>query len=275
MRHFVLVSGSTNSLAAAYLVACRCREERLDLPTLIFADTGMEFDETYRLVDAAGMVAWASYNWPTPRLIPRSSECRTSLPWVVWLKSDKTPLNWINDFPKIKKPYPCCKQLKHDKIDAWLAENADPAKSIISVGITWPERCKFFGSSTLKGLQAIKRQQGWTYEAPLCGTPYWTPGDIADIAAKYGAAPHAMDGAMEHLQCGGFCYANGRRQWHRFLAENGGDYKVAENASDSARLIQDSGGGKFTLREFRQSNPGNGYHLPREHMMCFSTCLEQ
>lgn len=180
MRHVVMFSGGIGSWAAAKRVAAREGTERL---TLLFTDTRSEDEDLYRFIDEAA----ANVGAPLVRLADGRSL------WELFF-SERMMGNSRADF--------CSRILKREMADKYLADNFDPADTVVHVGIDWSEEHRIARLAELK--------KPWRYEAPLCAPPYLTKRDMLAMLAAEGIRPprlYAM--GFAHNNCGGFCVKAG------------------------------------------------------------------
>ena len=235
MNHVVMFSGGIGSWATARRVAAKHGTDRL---TLLFADTLVEDDDTYRFLhDAAANVGGQ----------------------LVKVADGRTPFEVFHDdhFLGNSRLANCSKYLKQQPCRDWLEANADPEDTDLYVGIDWTEAHR---------LPAIVN--GWlpyTVEAPLTEPPLHAKGQMVAEARDAGLEPPAAyaDG-FPHANClAQGCVRGGQAYWHHllrlkpevFAATEQEEAKVRQTdwGKDAAMLRSRFGGEStpMTLRDFR------------------------
>src|SRR5579859_1857151 len=188
--HVVMFSGGAGSWAAAKRVAQRHSPESI---TLLFTDTRMEDEDLYRFLDESAANVGA-------RLV-KIAEGRN--PWHVFFDER---------FLGNSRVDPCSKILKRQMADQWLADNCDPKRTTVYVGIDWTEEHRF---TKLRDRHAV---DGWRYEAPLCEAPFITKNDVtAWLKAEGIKQPRLYDLGFAHNNCGGFCIKAGQGHFANLL----------------------------------------------------------
>ncbi|WP_238412378.1 YfjI family protein [Saccharothrix deserti] len=199
-------SGGITSWATAKLVAQRHGTDNL---VLLFADTLVEHPDLYRFNDEAS----AELGVP----ITRVADGRT--PWQVF--NDERMI-------KIRKFAPCAKYLKQIPCRQWLEANADPANTVLYVGLDWtePERAP--------GVEA--GWAPWPVAMPLIDPPYYPKDHWLDQARKAGIEPPVMYAqGYPHANCGGACVKGGQAQWARLLRTDPDRYADNEREEQAFR----------------------------------------
>ncbi|MFD8088722.1 hypothetical protein [Streptomyces malaysiensis] len=249
MKHVVMWSGGITSWAVARLVVERYGTENV---TLLFADTLIEDPDLYRFNDQAS----AKLGVPVTRV----ADGRT--PWQVF--EDR---RWLGN-TRIAQ---CSWELKQLVCAQWLAANADPASTVLYLGIDWTEthriRAIVMGyAHTIDGCKKIKaggktvtlcgslfdgegkRLPGpgcpnllpvaWAVDFPLTRPPYTDKRDLVTEAKAAGLpTPRMYDLGFEHANCGGSCVKGGQAQWARLLDVFPERYAKAEAAEEKMRRL--------------------------------------
>jgi 3'-phosphoadenosine 5'-phosphosulfate sulfotransferase (PAPS reductase)/FAD synthetase len=231
MRYVVSFSGGVASWAAAK----RLRETvPASAMTLLFADTKIEDEDTYRfLVQAAS-------NLSVPLTV--ITEGRT--PWEVF-RDERFIANTRVDL--------CSRILKRDLLDAWNQQHAPDAITV--VGLTAEE------ASRLERFQ--KAMAPRPVIAPLCDWPPLEKADALDWATAEGLRlPRLYGLGFKHNNCGGFCVKAGHEQFallHRVLPHRFREHEQQEEQARSAlgdvAILRDRRGGQIRplpLRELRR-----------------------
>ncbi|MYW46353.1 hypothetical protein [Streptomyces sp. SID161] len=248
-HHVVMWSGGITSWATARQVIA---EHGTDNVTLLFADTLIEDEDLYAFNDQAS----AKLGIP----ITRVADGRT--PWQVF--EDK---RWLGN-TRIAQ---CSWELKQLVCGQWLVENADPANTVIYLGIDWSEthriRAIVMGyAHTLDGCKKIRvggelislcaslfdedgnRLPGpgcanllpvaWTVDFPLTRPPYRDKRDLIAEAKKSGlATPEMYDQGFPHANCGGACIKGGVGNFTRLYEVYPDRYAAAEQAEEKMRRL--------------------------------------
>jgi len=241
-RHVVMYSGGVGSYVAAKRVVHRVGPQAV---TLLFCDTRMEDEDTYRFLrDGARALGAELIEIADGRDI-----------WQVF--RDKRYLGNT-------RVDPCSRILKRELSDAWLAQHCNPASTTIYVGIDWTEAHRY---ERLRDRRAL---DGWRYEAPLCEPPYlWKP-DLHAIAEADGLPMQRLyrEGAA-HANCGGGCVKMGQGGFARLLRANRLRFIEWEEREQEMRdylgkdvaILRDRTGGEprpLTLRALRERIESGG-----------------
>jgi len=234
-QHVVFFSGGITSWACAMRVAEQHGTENL---VLLFADTLIEDEDTYRFVkDAAAIVGGA----------------------LVTVADGRTPWGVFRDKRMIgnSRVAQCSDYLKTRQCQGWLKSNADPKTTTLYFGLDWTEPHRADG--------AAKRWEPWRVEFPLMGKPYLTKTQTIQWARGLGLEPprlYAM--GFQHGNCGGFCVRAGQKQMATLLTHMPERYAHHEQQEESMRqmlgredvaiLTEQVDGVKrpLTLRELRE-----------------------
>ncbi|SEB60227.1 hypothetical protein [Streptomyces melanosporofaciens] len=233
IRRVVQFSGGIGSWAATQRVLAKHGTQDL---VLLFADTLVEDPDLYRFVrDAESQIG-----------VPATRVADGHTPFEVF---------WQKRFLGNSRLAPCSEILKQRPCRRWLEENADPAETVLYVGIDWSEQ---------RRTPAIERGwTPWTVTFPMCDPPYLTKEEMLDQARAAGLEPPLLYAlGFGHNNCGSLCVRGGHRHWTRVLEVFPDRYAEAERQErelrdelgDVAILRDRSGGGSrpLTLTEFRE-----------------------
>jgi hypothetical protein len=157
--HVVQFSGGIGSWAAAMRVAA---EHGTDNLVLLAADTKVEDPDLWRFVDDAGTLLGV-----TPVVV---ADGRT--PWQVFANHRFLGNSLIA---------PCSVHLKQKPCRAWLTANADPATTVLYVGIDWSE------SQRVPAIE--KGWAPWEVRFPMCDPPNLSKEHMLDWARAEGLRP--------------------------------------------------------------------------------------
>jgi hypothetical protein len=206
--HVVQYSGGIGSWAAAQRVAAAHGTKDL---VLLFADTGVEDADLYRfLADSAAQLG-----------VP-----------VTVVRDGRTPFEVFADqrFLGNSRLAPCSAHLKQIPCRRWLAEHADPADTVIYVGIDWSEA---------RRTPAIEKGWApWQVRFPMCDPPHITKVAMLQQARALGVRPPRLyDLGFAHNNCGGACVRAGKKQWTHLLRTFPDRYRHAEDAEQALRAV--------------------------------------
>ncbi|HEY8985540.1 MAG TPA: hypothetical protein VIU15_38965 [Streptomyces sp.] len=231
--HVVQFSGGIGSWATARRVAAEHGTRDL---VLLFADTLAEDPDLHRFLhDAAERIG-------VP--VTRVSEGHT--PFEIFRHKR---------FLGNSRIAPCSEFLKQRPCRAWLETHADPADTVLYIGIDWSEQ---------RRAPAIEHGWApWTVSFPLCDPPYLTKGQMIAEARTAGIEPPRLYGlGFGHNNCGGLCVRGGHRHWAHVLDVFPDRYAHAERQEQQLRaelgdvaILRDRTGGTsrpLTLTEFRE-----------------------
>ena len=242
MRHIVMTSGGITSWAAARRVADLHGTDNL---TLLFADTRVEDHDLYRFL---GDVA-ADIGVPITRIADGRTPAEVDV--------DR---RWLSN----QRVAQCSLELKIKPCRRWLDANADPADSILYVGIDWTTR----DANRLPAI--IRLWEPWTVQAPLLDPPFVDKrGWIAEARRRGIVEPRLYALGFEHNNCGGACVRGGQGQWAHLLRVFPDRYAAAEAHEQHMRTmlgadvahLRDRRGGTtkpLTLTELRQRTEDSG-----------------
>lgn len=197
MKHIVMFSGGIGSWATAKIVADRHGTDDL---YLLFADVKGaaqsphigEDEDTYRFIDdALKNIGGGTYVY--------LNEGRDI--WTLFSEQNFLGNSRVANCSKILKQRPARK---------WLKENADPADSIIYVGIDWSEIHRMGA--------IVKNYLPYKAEAPLTEPPYYDKEQLIEWANREGLkTPRLYDLGFAHNNCGGGCVRAGQGQFKKLL----------------------------------------------------------
>jgi 3'-phosphoadenosine 5'-phosphosulfate sulfotransferase (PAPS reductase)/FAD synthetase len=186
--HVVMFSGGVASWMTAKRVAAMRGTERL---TLLFADTLMEDEDTYRFLEAGA----ANVGGQFVRL------CEGRDIWQVF-RDVKFLGNTRID--------PCSRVLKREVMRKWVDANCDPKTTTIYLGIDWSEQHR-----------AARYERYWypySVECPLTERPFLTKADMLEQARAEGLPSQRLyELGFGHANCGGGCVKAGQAQFELLL----------------------------------------------------------
>ena len=246
MKHIVNFSGGIGSWAAAKRVVAKHGPDDV---VLLFADTLMEDEDTYRFLhEAASNVG-----------VPLTVIADGRTPWEVF---------FAERFLGNSKVDPCSKFLKRHQLDKWRADNADPALSLVHIGIDWSE------------IHRLHRLQNypshWTFEAPMCEPPYLDKEQMIRWAESEGLNRQRLyEMGFPHANCGGFCIKAGQAHFlhllktmpERFAMHEKREQEFREFIGKDVGILRDRRGGKdrpMTLKELRERNEAKCQEIDTE-----------
>lgn len=276
IKHVGSFSGGAGSWAALKLVAEQVPHNQL---TLLFADTIIEDQDTYRMViEGAANI----YSLPRPndlieralalpeltitdphcierksQLDPIRTETMRLIPGLVWLADGRHPWEVFEDrrFIGNSRADPCSLILKRELMDAWRDANCSPLNTVCYVGIDWSEKHRLE--------RMLPLVVPWRYEAPLCETKLTKNGVFQWLGREGIALPRAYAMGFPHNNCGGFCvkagmahFAHFLRQWPiRFAWHEWWERRLRAIVGDFSMLADRRGDGKkkvLTLTMLRE-----------------------
>lgn len=271
-HHVVMFSGGLGSWLTARRVADGASTG--DRVTLLFADVKGdstsphvgEDEDTYRFViEAAANVLGVRLPAEMPRadwLTNRHLIDAGYVPGLVRVADGRDIWQVFKDdrFLGNTRLANCSKFLKQKPCREWLEQNADPADSIVYVGIDWSETHR---------LPAI--ESGWApypVRAPMTEAPLLDKSQMQTECLRAGIAlPRLYRAGFAHNNCGGFCVRAGQAQMELLLREHPSRYAYAERREQELRdhldtdvaVLRDRTGGTLTpltLRGFRERLEG-------------------
>lgn len=164
---------------------------------LLFADTLMESESTYRFIDAASEYLG----------VPVTRVSREMTPWELFREErmighDRVPL--------------CSIRLKREVLNSWMTQNFEMdsrqenfllEKASVTVGFDWTE---------IHRLERMRQNHPtWEINAPMQEEPIWDKCKMLEEAKKLGlpiADAYIKDG-LPHDNCGGGCVRAGISHW--------------------------------------------------------------
>jgi len=240
-QHVVMWSGGITSWATAKIVVDRHGSENT---TLLFADTNYEDPDLYRWnTDAAASLGMT---------ITRVADAQERTPWDVF--RDK---KYIGN----TRIAPCSQLLKQVPCREWLAENRDPANTVVYVGIDWTETHRLPGviagyAHPLRGCDkqrciGLFNEDGrlpgpgckdlldtpWTPQFPLTEKGFRRDKDewIEEAERAGLTVPRLYGLGFPHNNCQGACIKAGQAQWARVLEVFPERYAAAEASEEAMR----------------------------------------
>lgn len=150
---------------------------------------------------------------------------------------------------------PCSSLLKQRPARAWLDAHANPADTVLYVGIDWSETHR---------IPAIERGWApWTVRFPMADEPYLSKQDMLDAARAAGVTPPRLyELGFSHNNCGGVCVRGGQKHWLHLLSVFPDLYAQAEEHEQRLRaelgnvaILRERRGGvsrPLTLTELRR-----------------------
>jgi len=235
MMHVVQFSGGISSWATARIV----KDELVasgDQLTLLFADTLIEDEDTYRFIDAAAI------DLDTP--VTRIADGRTI--WQIFRDVRFLGNSQID---------PCSRILKRELLRSHIEEHFTPDDTIIYLGIDWTEIDRFE--------KARPRWKPWRIEAPLTERSD-SKTDLLRWADRRGLPQQRLYMmGLPHANCGGGCVKAGQGQFVKLLAgfpERFAEWETHEEEirqylGKDVAILRDRTGGDIrplTLRELRE-----------------------
>lgn len=205
-RHVIQMSGGIGSWAAAQRVKAVHGAHNM---VLLFADTLVEDPDLYRFLgDAAEQLG-----------VP-----------ITRVADGRTPFEVFRDvrFLGNNRVAPCTRFLKQIPCRRWLEAHADPADTVLYIGVDWAEA---------RRRPAIEAGWApWTTEFPLFDEPLLTKAQMLDWARSLGLQTPAMyDRGFAHNNCRGACVRAGQRQWLHLLATDPALFAMKEREEAELR----------------------------------------
>ena len=208
--HVVALSGGVTSWAAGKYVQDRLRAPG-DRLVLLFADTKMEDESTYRFLEQSA----ANIGEPVTRIA-----------------DGRTPREVFRDerFLGNNRVAVCSRVLKRDLIDTWREENCDRETSVHYVGLDWTETNRW--TTHERALSA----KGWKAAAPLIDGGIGKPEAIRMADAEGLTLPDLYREGFSHANCGGMCVRAGIGHWTLLYRMRPELYRRAE--AEEAKLAE-------------------------------------
>ncbi|WP_416968229.1 hypothetical protein [Streptomyces sp. 4F14] len=245
--HVVQLSGGIGSWAAAQRVVAEHGTRDL---VLLFADTLVEDEDLYRFLDDAAEQIGVT--------VTRVADGRT--PFEVFRQ---------RRFLGNSRLAPCSDFLKQRPCRSWLEAHADPADTVLHIGIDWFEE---------RRVPAIVRGWApWTVAFPMCDPPYLTKEQMLDAARTAGLRPPRLYAlGFAHNNCGSLCVRGGQKHWAHVLDVFPERYAQSEREERELRtelgdvaILRDRTGGHsrpLTLTDFRERQESQeGQNRRRNH----------
>lgn len=188
--HVIQYSGGITSWAAAQRVAARHGTDNL---VLLFANTKKEDPDVYEFLHAGASQLG----------VPLVEVADGRVPWEVF--EDRQILG-------NSRIAPCSYYLKILPCRKWLKANADPAETVLYIGIDPSVRDR-------KRAPGIERGwKPWRAQFPLLDEPDLTKADMLAEARALGLTPPlAYELGFDHANCGQLCVRGGQKHWLRTL----------------------------------------------------------
>lgn len=191
----VQYSGGLMSWGAAKLACDKYGAEHV---LLLFADTGIESDCTYRFILQGANALGAEL-----KLIRKNAGGKYVTPWDICSESGFIP-DW-------RLPL-CSAYLKQKPLDAWMKQNL-PKDCLVVIGFSIEE------AERIARIQ--KRNPKIPYWFPLAERPYTTVCDIRQWLAEYGIEASGLyEQGANHANCGGACFQMAAGGWARLIETN-------------------------------------------------------
>lgn len=238
VKHVVMWSGGITSWAVAQIITER---HGRDAVALLFADTNAEDEDLHRFNrDATEQMGMK---------LVRVADQRERDPWDVF-----DDVRYIGNTRMAQ----CSHLLKQDPARRWVAENTDPAETVLYIGIDWSETHRIPANRA--------GWAPWQVEYPLTEKPwvnrdkeYWES-RARELGLK---PPRLYELGFSHNNCGGACVRAGQGQWARLLEVFPERYAYHEQREQQWRaktgkdvaVLRDRRGGKtnpMTLKVFRE-----------------------
>jgi hypothetical protein len=222
-KHVVMFSGGVASYVAALRVADVHGTGQL---VLLFADTKIEDEDTYRFRDQAARNVGGE---------------------LVIVSDGRTPWELFRDerFLGNHRLSPCSKILKQRQLDQWIGAHCDPETTTLYSGLDWSEAHRHD--------RLASRLAGWRVVSPLCEAPYLLKPDMLAIARSRGVEPsRSYAQGFAHDNCGGVCVKAGQGHYATLLRARPERYAAAEREEQS---LGDLLGNVSILRDRRSGDP--------------------
>lgn len=204
-RRVVMFSGGIGSWATAKLVRAMHPDDDL---VLLFADTRMEDEDTYRFIDAGSRNVGGEF----VRL------CDGRDIWQVF-RDVKFLGNTRID--------PCSRVLKRELMRKWVDANCHPSSTVVYVGIDWTE--------AHRAKRYAQYWQPFEVDCPLVRTTL-TKDDMLRWAEKEGLPRQRLyEMGFHHANCGGGCVKAGQAQFELLLRKLPERYAWWETNEDAIR----------------------------------------
>jgi len=229
-----MFSGGVTSWAAARRIA---DEHGTGALVLLFADTRMEDEDTYRFLPEAAADIGA----------PLVTVADGRDPWQVF-RDERFLGNARVD--------PCSKILKRELLRRWVEAHLDPADTVVVLGLDWTEGDRLTTNRA--------RWAPWPVRYPLAERPYRFKHQWLDRLRAAGVEPPRLYRlGFDHNNCGGACVKAGQASWallleampERYAAHERREQELRDYLGKDVAILRDRTGGRtrpLTLREFRE-----------------------
>lgn len=236
MQRIGFISGGESSWAALKLDA---QVYGVETTTLVFADTRMEDEDTYRFL------AESAANIGAP--LVRIEDGRDI--WQVFI-DERMLGNTRAD--------PCSKILKRKMCLTWLANNCDQANTVVVLGLHSQEIERW------RRIEQRYADLGWATTAPLCQPPYFSAAEVRAWATNEGLKTQRLyELGFPHANCGGGCVKAGASHFRHLLLTLPERYREWEEGEERVRaslgkdvsILRDRRGGRtrpLTLNVLRE-----------------------
>ena len=260
LTYAVSYSGGASSWAAARIL----RDRHPDHPmVLLFADTLMEDDDTYRFLEEGAQ------NLGLP--VTRIADGRDI--WQVF-RDERFLGNSRVD--------PCSRVLKRELLGRWRDEHYTPETAEMVIGLDANEAHRLRrhqkalnkrAEDNVGGTDEIPRY--WTVRAPLIEEGLFKP-DVFILLKQHGLCQQRLYRlGFAHANCGGGCVKMGMTGWATLLDRMPDRYQEWEENEERMRaflgrdvsILKDRRDGettRLTLREFRERRQAGRLPLPKE-----------
>jgi hypothetical protein len=234
-RYVVMFSGGITSWAAARRIA---EERGTDSMILLFADTQIEDEDTYRfLPEAASSIGAPLVTVADGRDV-----------WQVFHDERFLGNSQVD---------PCSKILKRELLRRWVTDHCDAADTSIVLGLDWTEGDRIATNQ--------HRWAPWTARFPLNERPYrmkhyW----LDQLRAEGIEPPRLYRMGFPHNNCGGFCIKAGQGSFallleampERYAYHERREQEIREFLGKDVAILKHRSGPKegqpLTLKELRE-----------------------
>jgi hypothetical protein len=232
--YVVMFSGGVTSWAAGKRIAA---EQGADELVLLFADTKIEDEDTYRFLPEAA----ANIGAP-----------------LVTIADGRDPWQVFHDerFLGNTRIDPCSKILKRELLRRWVERHCDPAATTIVLGLDWTEGDRLATNR--------ERWAPWPVRYPLAERPYRFKAQWLDQLRAEGIKPPRLYRlGFDHANCGGACVKAGQGSWallleampERYAEHERREQELRDHLGKDVAILCDRTGGEtrpLTLKEFRK-----------------------
>jgi hypothetical protein len=151
--------------------------------------------------------------------VTRVADGRT--PWELFLD-----VRWLGN----SRTAPCSHILKQKVCRDWLEANADPANTILYIGIDATRR------DQRRGPAIAHNWEPWQTRFPMAEDPIMSKDEMRAWARSLGVEPPVMyELGFEHNNCRGACVRAGQKQWKHLLDTRPEVFAEAEAAEERFR----------------------------------------